>query len=91
MTSRVPPSPELSAQRRRSANLRWAYHEPDRLAATAAARKSFLDTFERAVDPLGELSPAERAKRARNARSAYFSELAIKSAASRRARKAAKT
>ena len=50
---------------------------------TSPARKAFLDRFERAVDPNGELSPAERARRAKAARKAYFTSLAMKSAKAR--------
>lgn len=65
-----------------AANTRWA-HEPDRTAATEAARRAFLDRFEREVDPDGVLPPDERAKRAANAKRAHFQRLAIKSAQAR--------
>lgn len=67
---------------------RWA-NEPDRVAATASARKTFLERFERQVDPDGTLNPAERAKRAEHARRAYFLRLAKLSAESRRRKAAA--
>jgi len=51
---------------------------------TGAARKAFLDRFEREVDPLGQLSPEERARRAGHARKAYFLQLALKSAKARK-------
>lgn len=62
---------------------RWA-SEPDRTAATQAARNAFADRFEREVDPDGTLPPAERAKRADAAKRAYFHRLALKSAQARR-------
>ena len=71
-----------SAHASRAANTRWA-HEPDRTAATAAARAALADKFDREVDPEGILPPAERAKRAANARRAFYQRLAIKSAESR--------
>jgi hypothetical protein len=56
---------------------------------TSAARVEFLSRFEREVDPEGLLPEAERNRRAEFARKAYFTKLAMKSAAARRARKAA--
>ena len=58
--------------------------QSDSRELTASARKAFLDRFERAVDPKGVLSPAERARRAGAARKAYFTNLALKSARARR-------
>ena len=55
---------------------------------TQAARKAFLDGFERRVDPNGELPVEERARRAAHARTAHFLRLARLSADARR-RKAA--
>lgn len=66
----------------------WA-KTADRPARTAPARRSFNKRFEDQVDPDRVLAPAERAKRAENARKAYFQRLALKSAQTRRARKAA--
>lgn len=43
-----------------------------------------MDRFEREVDPEAELSQPERARRAEHARKAYFTNLALKSAQSRR-------
>lgn len=68
-----------------AAHTRWA-HTADREAATAPARKSFLDRFEREVDPDGVLDPAERARRAESAKKAYFLRLAAKSAETRQAK-----
>jgi hypothetical protein len=56
----------------------------DSRETTSAARKAFLDRFERQVDPDGTLDPAERARRAGHARKAYFTGLALKSAQARR-------
>jgi len=50
---------------------------------TTAARKQFLNRFEKEIDPDGVLSPAERAKRADHARKAYMTKLAYKSARAR--------
>ncbi|ROT29691.1 hypothetical protein [Micromonospora sp. HM5-17] len=69
-----------------AAHTRWA-HTADRTEATAAARKAFIDRFEREVDPEGKLPPAERARRAESARRAYFLRLAAKSAEVRRRRR----
>ncbi len=59
----------------------------DPSAHTAPARKTFLDRFEREVDPDGTLSPQERARRAQHARKAYFTRLAMASAKARAARR----
>jgi hypothetical protein len=69
-----------------AAHTRWATVE-DRGAATAPARRAFLDRFERQVDPDGKLPPAERARRAENARKAHMTRMALKSAQARRAGK----
>ena len=53
---------------------------------TAKARKTFLDRFEKEVDPEGRLPLGERARRAEHARKAHFSKLAMKSAAVRKRR-----
>jgi hypothetical protein len=54
--------------------------------ATAAARRAFLDRFERQVDPEGVLPPAERARRAGSARRAHFLRLALRSSQVRKRR-----
>jgi hypothetical protein len=51
---------------------------------TTPAKEAFLSRFEREVDPLGQLDPADRARRAAFARKAYFGRLAMRSAAVRR-------
>ncbi|MEH1013064.1 hypothetical protein V6U90_08125 [Micromonospora sp. CPCC 206060] len=72
-----------------AAHLKWAKCD-DRTTATAAARKAFLDRFEREVDPDGTLDPADRATRAAHAKSAYYARLALKSAQARRAKATAR-
>lgn len=61
----------------------WA-RTSDRPARTANARRTFLERFEREVDPDGTLPADERAKRVENAKAAYFRRLALKSAQKRR-------
>ncbi len=53
---------------------------------TTAARQTFLERFEREVDPDGSLPSEERARRAGHARKAYFTKLAWKSAKARKKR-----
>jgi hypothetical protein len=50
---------------------------------TARARVSFLQRFEREVDPEGVLPEHERRRRAEYARKAYFARLALTSARAR--------
>ncbi len=76
---------ERSLRARIAAHERWA-HEPDRAAATAAARSAFDRRFERIVDPNDELAPAERATRADNAKRAHMTRLAYLSSRARRRR-----
>lgn len=66
-----------------ASNTRWA-HEPDRRAATQAARDAQQRRFEDEVDPERRLEPEERARRVTNAKSAYYTRLAAKSAEARR-------
>jgi hypothetical protein len=72
------------------AHISWARTE-DRSARTANARNTFLNRFDKQVDPDGTLLPAERARRSVHARKAYFSRLALKSAQARRRRGAGNT
>ncbi len=58
----------------------------DPAAHTAPARQTFLERFEREVDPDGSLPHEERARRAEHAKKAYFLGLALKSAQARRKR-----
>lgn len=50
---------------------------------TEKARKSFLDSFEKKVDPEGVLSPDERKRRAAHARKEHMTRLAYLSAKAR--------
>jgi hypothetical protein len=79
------PANERTAAARLAANTRWAY-EPDRTAATAAARAKQQQLREDAVDPNHELSPQERARRAENLHRARMQRMALKSAQARRRR-----
>lgn len=58
---------------------------------TAKARKTFADSFEQKVDPNGVLPEEERKRRASKLKRAHYTELARKSAVSRRAKKAQST
>jgi hypothetical protein len=60
----------------------------DSVYLTTAARKAFLDRFEKEVDPFGQLDPEERARRATHAKRRYFLQLALRSAKARRKVKA---
>lgn len=79
---------ERSLRARAAAYTRWAFVS-DRTAATEVARRAARDRFHRLVDPDGVLPLDERAKRAESARRAFYADMARKSAASRRQRKAA--
>lgn len=71
---------ERSAHARMAANYRWA-REPDRYAATAAARAASpaaVEYFFREVDPDERLSYAERVRRAESARKAYWQARALR-------------
>lgn len=76
---------ERSLRARLAAHVSWA-NTTDRSARTAAARRAAMDRYERQVDPVGELHPAERAVRARHAMRAHMTRLAYKSARARRKR-----
>ena len=58
-----------------------ATHDPRE--TTAKARATFLERFEREVDPDGVLPPEERRRRAHYARRAHFARLALASARAR--------
>lgn len=82
-------TPELT----RADRVRWgriggltkaSRHSPDEM--TGAARRGFLERFERQVDPDGTLEPAERARRAEAARKAHMLTLSARSAIARRRR-----
>ncbi len=61
-------------------------HDPRE--TTARARQTFLERFEREVDPDLKLGTEERGRRADAARKAYFARLAYASATARRRRSA---
>lgn len=83
MSAEMTPA-ERSLRASIAAHTRWAHS--DGTAGTAKARQTFLDRFDREVDPEGVLPPDERARRAANARSAHFKRMALRSAQARRAR-----
>lgn len=83
-----PNSPDLALRGRIGAFRLHATH--DARETTAKARQTFLDRFEREVDPDGLLPLAERQRRAEYAKKAYFARLALRSAQSRRRRAARK-
>lgn len=85
-----PPEPQSFTvlRARIAAGERWA-KEPDRTAATAAARSAFMDRFSKQVDPDGQLDPAERERRAESAKRAHFARMALKSAQARARRRGA--
>lgn len=56
-------------------------------AMTRAARRGFLVRFERQVDPMGVLPPAERTRRAEAAMRVHMLRLAERSAAARASRR----
>jgi hypothetical protein len=85
LTSRATGASRRQIIARTNAHLRWAF-EPDRSAATAAARQAFQDRFEVFVDPDGALEPTERAKRAKNLRSAHYALMGLRSGEAHRAR-----
>ena len=62
-----------------------ATHDPREY--TAAARRAFLEGFERQVDPEGCQTPEERRARAAAARKAHFAVLAYRSAVARAKRR----
>jgi hypothetical protein len=76
-------SAEAAARGRLGAHTRWA-REPDRAAATEAARRGLMSKFEREVDPDGSLSPQERAFRAAHAQQAHMERMSLAAARARR-------
>ena len=77
---------ERSLRGRLGAYVLHATH--DSRAITAEARATFMARFEVEVDPDGVLTPEERRRRADHARQAYFTRLALKSAQTRRRKRA---
>lgn len=82
------PERERSIRGRIGAHALHATHDPRQ--TTAKARATFLQRFEKEVDPEGTLSPEERARRAHHARKLHFARLALASAKKRRQRAARK-
>lgn len=78
---------ERSLRASAAAYTKWA-HTDDRPAATAAARTAARNRFEKLVDPDGRLDPDERTRRADMARRAFYADMARKSIAARRKRRA---
>jgi L-alanine-DL-glutamate epimerase-like enolase superfamily enzyme len=82
----------LSAGERKLRGRLGAYElhaQRDPSETTRAAREKFAERFYLAVDPHGELEPAERERRAAALRRAYYTRLALQSAAARRKRRSA--
>ena len=73
---------EMALRGRIGAHRLHAMH--DARETTAKARETFLNRFEREVDPDGTLSPEERRRRAEHAKKAHFARLARLSAEARR-------
>jgi hypothetical protein len=78
---------QQSVAGRIGAYVSWS-HTADRSARTEAARKAFRDRFESQV-PADVTDPGTRVKAAESARRAHFLRMAARSAAVRRARRAA--
>ena len=66
-----------------AAHASWA-NTADPQARTAAARRTFRDSFQDVIDPDHRLDPIERARRGEHAYKAHMKALALKSARSRR-------
>ena len=69
---------QRSAAARVAANTRWAYYEPDRNKATAAARANSpasIEYWAAKVDPDRQMSDGDRARAAENAMKAHFGRL----------------
>lgn len=81
------PESEARLRAQVAAHQSWA-NTGDRSARTSTGRAAFLARFEAQVDPDGLLDPEDRALRAESARRAYFASLALKSAQTRRRRRA---
>jgi hypothetical protein len=79
----VPSASDRALAARIAAHSKWA-KTTDPAAATAPARKAFLDRFERQVDPDRTLTSEQRARQAEHARKQYFLDLARRSAQARR-------
>ena len=78
--------PRVSYAQRGRIGAHVAHSRNDPRKMTAAARDAFLSSFERLADPDGILPVAERMRRAGHLKKAHFLRLAMKSAATRKAR-----
>ena len=78
--------PRVSYAQRGRLGAHIAHSRNDPRAMTATARGAFLSSFERQADPDGILPAAERMRRAEHLKKAHFLRLAMKSAATRKAR-----
>ena len=78
--------PRVSYAQRGRLGAHAAHSRNDPRAMTAAARGSFLSSFERIADPDGVLPDAERLRRAEHLKRAHFLRLAMTSASTRKAR-----
>ena len=78
--------PDLNRSLRAKLAAHHKHAKYDPRESTAAARRVFLDRFERKADPDGVLIPEERRRRASHLKKAYFLRLALKSAEARRRR-----
>ena len=83
MAARDPAQRALVA--RLAAYSRWSRCD-DPLAATETSRKSFLDRFDRQVDPENKLPVDERRRRADAALKAHMTRIALRSAQARKRR-----
>jgi hypothetical protein len=81
----VPTHEERSLGGRAGAHESWA-RTADRTARTEPGRRTFMESFERQVDPDRVMDPVERARRAEHLRKAHFARMALRSAQVRRAR-----
>lgn len=70
------------------AHISWA-NTADPAERTAKARRAFEARFEKEADPDGVLPPEERARRAKHLRDAFYTRIQLKSAETRRKKKAA--
>lgn len=81
----MPLTPEQRRTRAQLAALtRWSKEDPKANAARGQA--GLMARFEREVDPLGELTEAERSRRARAAHRAHMARLSLASSKARRSR-----
>ena len=81
-----PQDPRVSYAQRGRLGAHAAHSRNDPRAMTSAARGAFLSSFERIADPDGVLPDAERLRRAEHLKRAHFLRMALKSAATRKAR-----